>query len=229
MELAKQDVTVSRSIDSGTWERLASALENAGDGAIDDANVHLRLFLQANQVCMEMRGDISCKIECHRCLEPQKQLLQVELFAHIVASEADAQQQLENAQLQHVQTNSDWTSSNERPEGRPDQEDKVNQVVDVVVAKNLQELLAQLEDEFLLCIPQQVCFEELCENAPPYSYGDSYGEQKMSAKNPNDKASAEHGVEPADPGGKANYPGTTETYKPFAELDKLIATKKDTK
>lgn len=137
--LAQKNSVVIRKVVAEQLPRLAEVCES-----VDSVDVEMIFhFDDFHRICVNAKTDTLVHLECHLCQEPVVWPMRVEFDALVASSEAQAEQWLTVAATQ------------------------IGASENIVVAAGQDLDVAELiEDELILQLPRQVCFDDGCERRP---------------------------------------------------------------
>lgn len=153
--LAQKNSVLTCTVPSQQLPRLQEACEGA-----EAVDVDMRFrFDEFGRICVNATTRAVLQIECHLCREPVSWRMNVDFDAIIAHDDAQA---------------AEWLSLSARKDGLPD-----NIIVAASKDLNVAELI---EDEIILQLPRQVCFEEVCGRRPTMQFRDATADERSDAE-----------------------------------------------
>lgn len=179
--LARRRAQEEQAVALGRLARLTEALRSHEDG-VDvefDGNVRMALRFSLDhkgRTRLQGRCTADLPLTCMTCLLIERRTVQSEFYVHLVtATEVERLEEDERLGLDLIETDPQAT-----------------------------DLLALIEDELLLSLPEQLCETQRCPNRPELSYGPLASEE--GGGNVDDSA----------------QPSKVTTQRPFSELKTLL-------
>ena len=153
--LAQKNSVITCTVLSQQLPRLLEACKG-----VESINVEMRFrFDEFGRICVSAITRAVLQIECHLCREPVSWQRNVDFDAIVAHDDAQA---------------AEWSSLRARKDGLPD-----NIIVAAGKDLNVAELI---EDELILQLPRQVCFEEECGRRPSMQFHDEATDERSAAE-----------------------------------------------